>query len=286
MSLEMGNPFDAIPAFLITLALIPVMGFAVVWIIGQMIMKSMDGATGTLALGITALLFGAAILARNPIVPGAIMVVTITLLAGYPFAEKQLGRQIGREINLERIEKSHAALSARPDNTAAWFSLAECLWRHGWQGHAIAIADQVLLSLDSTMDGFQNRSVRDMFRSEELRLKEWKRNADPNLCQPIACPLCGHKNAPGPIACGGCGKPYLLEKARRTDLRGRFVGRLVMGWALLALSLVSGAWIGTLVVFPYSVLVVLAAVGVAGVILAWIFKGPAGDATSSSMDWS
>lgn len=282
----MPNPFDAVPAFLITLALIPVMGFAIVWIIGQMIMKSMDGVTGTIALCITLALFGAAILARSPIVPGMIMVVTITLLAGYPFAEKQLGRQVGREVNLEKLEKSHAALSARPDNTAAWLSLAECMWRHGWQGHAIAVADQVLQSLDTSMDGFQNRSVRDMFRTEEMRLKEWKRHADPNLCQAIECPLCGRKNAPGPIACVGCGKPYLLEKARRTDLRSRFVGKLVLGWALLALILVAGAWIGTLVAFPFSVLVVLGAVGAAGVLLALIFKGPAGDATSSSMDWN
>ncbi len=282
----MSSPFDAVPALLITLALIVTMGFAIVWIIGQMIMKSMDGATGTLALCITVVLLGAAIIAKNPIVPGTIMVITITLLVGYPFAERQLGRQVGREINIERLEKSHAALSARPDNTAAWFSLAECLWRHGWQGHAIATADQVIQNLDSTADGFQNRSVRDLFRSEELRLKEWKRHADPKLCQPIACPLCGALNAPGLIACVKCGKPYLLEKARRTDLRGRFVGRLVLGWTLLALCLVSGAWIGTLVAFPYSVLAVLAAIGAAGVVMAWIFKPAAGDATSSSTDWN
>lgn len=267
------------------MALIPVMGFAFIWIIRQMIMGSMDGITGTASLCITFVLFGAAILSRNPIVPGAIMVVTLTLLALYPFAEKQMGRQIGREVNLVKIEKSHAALSQRPDNTAAWFALAECLWRHGWQGHAIAVADQVLQGLDTSMDGFQNRSVRDMFRSEELRLKEWKRHADPNLCQPLPCPLCGFRNAPGPIACGGCGKPYLLEKARRTDLRGHFVGKLVLAWALLALSLVSGAWIGTIVVFPWSVLAVLVAIGIAGVILAYTFKPPPGDATSSNFDW-
>lgn len=276
---------EYLPAFLITMASIPIMGFAIIYIIREMIMGNIDGITGTIALGVTLVLMGAGILARNPLVPGAIFVITITLLVGYPFAEKQLSHQVGRELNAQKIEKAHAALSARPDNTAAWLTLAEALWRHGWQGHAIATCEQVLNQLDTHQDGFHNRSVRDLFLKEELRMKEWKRRADLRLCQPLKCPLCGAENAPGLIACCKCGKPYLLELSRRVDVRSKFVKRLIIGWAMLALVLVGGAWLGTLLAFPGSVFAVLGAVSAAGVILWRLFAPRLGDATSSPIDW-
>jgi len=274
-----------IPAFLITMASIIVMGFAAAYIIREMIMTNIDGVTGTLALGMTLVLMATAILSREPLVGGAIFVITITLLVGYPFAEKQLSQQVGRELNAKRIEQTHAALSSRPDNTAAWLALAEAMWRHGWQGHAIATAEQVLNQLNSNQDPFQNRSVRDIFLKEDLRLKEWKRRADLRLCQSLKCPLCGAENAPGLIACCRCGKPYLLELSRRTDVRSKFIKKLILGWLLLAVILVGGAVMGLMIPFPGSVMAVIGSVFVAGFILWRLFAPPRGDATSSPLDW-
>jgi hypothetical protein len=272
---------DAIPAFLITLTLIPVLGLAMVHVIREMIMKNIDPVPGVIALGVLLGMLTLSITARSPAVAGATLVIVLSFGAFYPYAESMYARQIGREINVSRIDRAHEALSQRPENVAAWFALAEGLYRHGYQGHAIAIAEESLGRLSTHQDPTSNRSLRDLFKSEESALKYWKKGADPKLCRPLKCPLCGETNPPGPIACIKCGAPYLLELVRRGDQGRTFVGKLLLGWALLAGAIVGAAASGLMTTGWLQGALVAGCIAVAGGILWWLFRPARGDRTAA-----
>ena len=268
--------FAAVPHFLITMALIPVIGCAVIWVVREMIMQSIGGLEGIVALSILIAMFVGSIVSPSPLVAGASLLSILALACFFPFAEAQMGKRVGRELNATRIDRAHEAIAAKPDNAAAWFELAHAMHERGWQGHAIAVAEQTLNGLSADPDPFTQNSLRSLFWSEELALKQWKKSADPRLCRPIKCPLCGAPNPPGPIACAGCGKPYLLELSRKSDTVTGLVGRLVLGWALVAGAIAAGAFAGSMGFGVYGVLVSLAVVGA---VLWWLFRSPLGDAT-------
>jgi hypothetical protein len=273
---------EYISGFLITLALVPVIGLSVVYVMREMTMGSLGAIEGIIAIGVLLALFVASIVSRTPVVAGATLVIVLTLAAFYPFAETQLSRQVGREINVARIDKAHEALSARPDNVAAWFALSQGLYSHGFHGHAIAIAEDVLNRLSGQVtDDFSGRSMRDIFRNEELTLKAWKQRALPELCRPLKCPFCGHPNPPGPLACAKCGQAYLLELARSGDLRRKFVGKLVVGWALLALTITGAAYAGALLKGGIQTAALAGLVLATGGLLWWLFRPHKGDETGS-----
>ncbi len=275
----------AIPAFLITMAMLPIMGFATCWIIGRMIDGSLDFLPGIVGIMILGGMFFVAISSPNQAIAGAIMVVLITAMVFFPYAETQMGRVLGREINAERIEKAHAALSARSDNVAAWFELARVLYDHGYQGHAIAIADKTLYNLSQNMDPVKFQSMRDLFRSEEYLLERWKRDSKPDLFRPLKCPSCAAMNPPGDVACVRCGKPYLLEIVRGSNIRKSFLGRLVFGWALLAALLCAAAYAGVAFTERGGAIIALVLVGMVGIVLWLLFRAPKGDQTMNTSSW-
>lgn len=272
---------DAIPAFLITLILIPVLGLAMVHVVREMIMKNIDPIAGVIAIGVLMGMFILSITAKNPAVAGATLVIVLSFGAFYPYAESMYARQIGRELNVSRIDRAHEALSQRPENVAAWFALAEGLYRHGYQGHAIAIAEETLSRLSTNQDPTSNRSLRDLFKAEESALKYWKKGADPKLCRPLKCPLCGAMNPAGPIACVKCGGPYLLELVRRGDQGRAFVGKLLLGWALLAGAIVAAAASGLMTKGWVQGALVAASIGAAIGIIWWLFRPARGDRTAA-----
>jgi len=267
--------FLMIPSLFITLATIIVMGFAFVKVIGMMIMKDLDVIPGLVALSVLRGIFAVTIWSHSDFIAGASFVVMLTLMAFYPFAETQLEKLQHREIDVAGLEKAFQTAIQRPDNIAVRFQIAQIVYDLGLPGHAIAISESTLHALSAQWDDVQNRSLRDVFRSEEQTAKQWRRTlTDPQAFREVACPKCGKPNPAGQLACVGCGGPFLLELARRLDKRSSFVGKLVLSWAALAVFLVSAVVLSTKLSGIPLYLAFLVALGAVGALLFRLFRDP------------
>jgi|GEM_PF-984510 len=283
------------PQFLITLALIPLFGYGVLRVIRMMIDGDVGAVQGVVALfavigvqGVVALFavigtLAIAITARSNAVTGAIALVTIALMAFFPYAATQMERLEHRDIRGDELDKAHRALAERPDNVNARFMIARVLYEQGMVGYAIATVEQTLAGLpdaidpvhNRSIDPVHNRSVRDIYRNEFYTAKQWRNSLrDPKAFDPVKCPACGTMNYPGDLACRGCRGAYLLDLARTMDNPRRFLGKLVMAWALVALVLaaISMAALN----YPSSVTFTVAALGIGtvGAVLWWLFRDP------------
>lgn len=266
------DPFEAVPAFLITLAfMLPVFGICIVAVIRWMIDGDIPTGVGIGVLGGMLGLMAIGIKGEHPAAPWVVLGIVVTLMLFFPFAANQLAFFELRLVNIDRLERAHEELARRPDNVPAAFQMARTLHAIGHRGHAIALTTQVLESLDQTPDPLQFRSMKDLFREEQYELKQWQMAAKPTDFAPIACPMCGAKNPPGPIACVQCQKPYLLEIARRTDVRPRFIGRLVVAWLMIAFALVGASFASFFLEGAVRLVAFLGCLLTAGAILWWLF---------------
>lgn len=263
------------PQLLITLALIPLFGFATLTVVRMMIDGDVGAIQGVVSLFAVGAVLAIAITSRSGAVTGLIALVTVALMVFFPYASTQMERLAHREIRSDELDKAHRALAERPDNINARFSIARVLYEQGMVGYAIATVEQTLAGLPNEVDPVHNRSVRDIYRNEFYTAKQWRKNLrDPRAFDPVKCRACGTLNYPGDLACRGCRAPYLLELARTMDNPRRFLGKLVMAWALVALLL---AAIATMALnYPSGVTLGVAIVGIAGVGAAfwWMFRDP------------
>lgn len=258
---------------LLVLGMIPVMGFAAVWIVQRMVGGDMDVVPGVIGLCAIAVLFGTAILVPEQRMASPVLVIVISFMVFFPFAETQLERQEMIGIDSSRIDKAHRELSIRPENVAARFDLARALYDRGLHGHAIALAENTLDHLSSERDIMTMQSLRDKFRAEDSELKKWRRELrDPRAFDPVKCPSCGNLNPPGVLQCERCKGPYLLELARTKGGMRPIYGRLVVGFALTAGMLVFAAWAGLTFPWPMSAIGLFGGVAVIGALLTWIYR--------------
>lgn len=208
----------------------------------------------------------------------ACVVCSISLVVMFPFASHYLDRFDLREINAEQVDRAFLELSLRPDNFSAWFKLSQGLFDMGYHGHAIALAEQTIARIPTESDPMQNRSMRDLFRSEEAMIRQWRSIAtDPRRHRPVPCPKCGAMNQPGTVNCIKCGIPYLLLLSRRIGTRSGAFTRLVIGWAIISAIIPLAAYWG--VSAPNStagMLGFVAGFGVLAGVLYWVFRDPTG----------
>lgn len=253
--------------------MIPIMGFAAVWLVQRMVGGDLEVLPGITGLFMIAVLFGVAVLVPEQKMAGPIVVLVVALMVFFPFAETEFEKHEMFGIDAERIDKAHQELAVRPDNASARFALARALYERGLAGHAIAIAENALSNLSAERDVMSLQSMRDKFRNEEYELRRWKKEAlDPRLFEPVACPKCGADNAPGTIECSRCRGPYLLELARKKSGTRAIYGRMIVGFATTAALLVVASYIGLNVAWPGSVFGLGLAVIVIGLFLGWIFR--------------
>lgn len=264
-------------AFITIFALLPVFGFAAVKVIWWMVMGEMDFGPGLLAVVLILSGFVLACLTPNPWVQGGTVVGMISLLIMFRFAADYLDRHDLREINVDRIERSYEELAIRPDNFPAWFSLARSLYEQGYRGHGIALAEQTLARIPTERDAISNRSLRELFTSEEREVRGWRADsAHPRYHRGVRCPRCRRENQPGTVNCLGCGEPYLLLLARGTRGKGKVYGRLVVGWAVIAVLIPFSAWSAVSLPGALAVVGVFGGLVVGGLVLWWVFRGPTG----------
>ncbi len=270
--MEFSN-IEALPGLVIALGLAPVCGFAILRIVMLMVDGELDAGPGIVALIVLLLVLVVAIMSKSGAVAGVVIVTLISLLVFFPYAVDQVANAEVRGLDIDKLDKVHREIIQRPENIASYFALAEIVHALGLEGHGIVIAEQTLARLSTEMDPIKNQSLRDVFRSEEHRARQWRRDLrDQAAFRAVACPRCGHRNEPGAIACGGCQGPFLLELARKIDPRQKIRSKLVVGFAMVA-----GFLAGT--VYAWSVMkgdmrLVALGVGLATVagVFTWMFQ--------------
>lgn len=275
----MTSAFEAIPALFLILASFPLFAIAFLKIVGMMVEHEIDTFPGVVALGILFALLGTMCITKSPVIPWAILLVVSTSMAFYPFAAKQVSLLDHRRINRSSIEKYYEAWATRPDNAAAALSLAKALYDHGYREAGIAIADSTLSRFSKELDIQTMRSPRDMFRHEDILLQRWKSQNDLRQSQPLKCAHCGTSNDPAALQCSKCQRPHLLEAIRTGDSMAKLGGKLVLGFAIVAGSIVGTVAASLQFKGAMQSIVVVSGVGLVGLVFAWMFRQPRYDAT-------
>ncbi|HXH61412.1 MAG TPA: hypothetical protein VNI20_08640 [Fimbriimonadaceae bacterium] len=227
---------EAVVGFLIALVLGPVTGFSIITIIKWMLNNEIEVAVGLTSIAIMLVVAFLTIMSKSAFMAGTVLTVMITLMAFFPYAMDQLAQAELQGSDIDKLDRIHREIIARPGNVSTYFALAEVVYDLGLEGHAIVIAENTLNRLSTEIDPIKNQSMRDVFSREDSRTRQWRRMVkDDSVFRPVACPRCGQRNEPGSIACSKCQGPFLLDLARKIDPREKIRTRLVFGWALVVL---------------------------------------------------
>lgn len=264
---------DTLPGLLLTLIFAPVCAVSVLMILKWMFSNELDVAAGLVAICVILIAMILTIMSKNEIIAGIVLLILVTLMAFLPYAVEQFALAELQGIDIDRLDKAYKQISERPENVGAVFVLAQTVYDMGLPGHAVAIAEKLISQLSKEMDPLKNTSIRDIFRAEEMKAKQWRREIkDDIVFRPVKCEKCGHMNNPGEIVCGGCSAPYLLEIARKIDPRPRIRSRVVIAWAMLAAFFIGAVyfWSITIGIWPWISLALCLSF-VAGT-LAWLFR--------------
>ncbi|MBC8064449.1 MAG: hypothetical protein H7Y17_06445, partial [Chlorobia bacterium] len=196
----------------------------------------------------------------HPAIPAIVLVVALTLMAFFPFMLNQLDKADLNSFDVDRLGRSFESLAQRPDNFASRLEVAKALHSQGMVHQAIAIASAALDTIPHEKSDVSNRSIRDQFRDEDYKVKQWMRQAGkvPLFADHMHCRACNHDNPLTAIVCENCGNTHLLDAARRGDNKTKVIGKLVLSWGLLALFLVGSASAGLSLPGAAGIAVILA----------------------------
>jgi len=267
------TPHEAFPALITTIPLFLLIGFCILKLIGMLLLQeiSLGAALAGVALLLLTLYVG--VKAGGSTVAIGILVSVAALMAFYPYALEQLDHADMREVDADTLLQAHVVISEQPMNVPAWFRLAEMLHALGLPGHAVALSDRVVATLSANLDPMQNRSQRDLYRTEEWRAKRWREELrDPRAFHPIACPICGVRNPPGEIKCAGCGSHYLVEYVRLMPGRGSMATTLVFAWCLILATVVAGAWAMLNLATGLGLVALVLLLATLGAVLYWLLR--------------
>jgi hypothetical protein len=269
---ELPN-IDALPGLVIALGLAPVCGFAILRIVLLMVDGELGAGPGTVALIAMLAVLVVTIMSKSSAVAGVVIVVLVSLIVFFPYAVEQVASAEVRGMDIDKLDRVHREIIERPENVASYFALAEIVHALGLEGHGIVIAEQTLQRLSTEMDPIKNQSLRDVFRNEEARAKQWRRNVrDIAAFRAVACPRCGRPNEPGTIACVGCQGPFLLELARKIDPRARIRQKLVVGFALVAGFLTGTVYAWTAIEGDLRLVAFGLGLGTVAGVFTWMFQ--------------
>jgi len=272
----MGNASEMVGGLFISVASGVVLGIAVLLIIYKMIdgeiplalgMGSIVGIVGVLMMSVRP---------PHPAIPAVVLVVALTLMAFFPFMLNQLDRADLNSFDVGRLERAYQVLGERPDNFASKLEVAKALHSQGMVHQAIAIASAALDTIPSERDNVTNRSLRDQFRDEDYKVKQWMRQAGnvPLYADHLTCRACNHQNSVSAILCEKCGNPHLLDAARRGDNKTKIIGKLAFSWALLAVFIVGSAAAGLALPGMAGFAVIFMLLIAIGGLFAWMFRRP------------
>ncbi|MFN8139918.1 MAG: hypothetical protein U0R49_08995 [Fimbriimonadales bacterium] len=190
-------------------------------------------------LGVVPLLY-LAIYPPHPSVQYAVLLIVATSAVFIPQAIKYWDSRENERIDLRPLERSYAALAAKPDNTQAVFDIATWLAENGFTANAIAIATPAANSLSPERDPISNKSVKDLYITELKRLEDWKKQPHGTAVN-FKCPQCKQSNAPPLLFCKKCGAPFVQLIAQRSLGTGADLGRIAFGFTTTAAILGMGS---------------------------------------------
>ncbi|MCW5937094.1 MAG: zinc ribbon domain-containing protein [Fimbriimonadaceae bacterium] len=263
---------EKLVSFLGVLALVPITGAGVVWMVHRMVAGDVGALQGLVGIGCLLSCLGLAAVSGSLVVTATVALVLLAVMVTLPFAEEKLAFADVDAVEVDRLERMQEALRERPDNAAAWLALAKGMHDFGLRGQAVAVADRVLSGMSTSYDPFSNRNQSDIFANEARLLARWKAELRPRDLAPVPCPRCGSANEPGSIACNQCQGPYVLDVVRLRTSRSRVLGRIVVSFGVVAVTLGSAALIGLSVPSPLNIFTLFGALVLAGGILAWLFR--------------
>lgn len=267
------SPDEAIGVFMIAIAVGVVQGIAVLLLIYKMVDGDLPVGAGLGALVMIGLSMALAIHPPHPVVPGVILVLSLTLMAFFPFAEQKLEEFELRAIDAARLSRCFEAVRVRPDNFAAKFDLARLMYAHGFHAQAMQLTGSTLATLSEQVDEVRNRSLKDIFHKEQILLTRWQQG--PQNSQTVKCPGCGAFNRPEALFCTGCSRPYMLDIVQGQEVKPRVWAKLVLAWATLALFLPAFVAIGMNLEGILRVAAFAGSLVVIGLLIAWLFRPPA-----------
>lgn len=243
----------------------------VVWTVRRMVDAEISPIAGVVSIGACVLLAAVAMWGGY-IVAAAIGIAMLASLGAMPFLLSKIDERLHRETDEHLLEQAFEAYGQNPQNVSAHFRIASLLYKYGWRGHAITIAERAAASLSTDVDPVANRSIRDLFRTEIYELREWKREATDNDFQPVTCLRCRAPNPAGTIACVRCQAPVLLDYARTLTQARPFYSRLFLAWSTVAAVIGGGAIAGLTLQGNARYLAILALLVIAGGFLALLFR--------------
>jgi hypothetical protein len=194
-----------------------------IWIVGLvnwMIVGDIDVISGILGISV-ALILGVVAM-RPPIAmlsPIACVTAYATVLT-YPVVTMATNRYAMRKMDVEEVEAAYGAIGQMPSNHLAKFKLAKSIYKLGYTGHAVAIADEVMINVP-----------RRLAEEEYRTLQKWKRmGVPPETLKPLTCIDCHTSCPPGWTHCRNCGAQFLLHRVRGQILPGGVAQKVVAIW--------------------------------------------------------
>jgi hypothetical protein len=239
-----------------------------------MVEGEIDAITGTSAIFVALALLAVSQFSSNIYVPTVILVVLVTSMLFFPFAQTLFSERMHRQIDTDELQRAHEALERDGTNVHAMFEVSRVLHKAGMAGHAIGVAEAAASRLSSAPDPITNRSARDAYRRELYALEDWKRNASKEDFEQVACPRCKRLNPPGSLACLHCGGPFLLDLSRMSTYGDRFLPRLVYAWIALMLTLSVATVVGSQTSGREQLLAVGTCVALGGFAIASLVRAP------------
>ena len=165
----------------------------------------------------------------DPMLSPLLFTAVLGTVVLFPFVRNVMRNRAFAQFEYEQMETVHETLRMRPDNAASKFRLAEMLYKRGYVGQAIAMADEVLPQMPPHL-----------FAAEHRVVNQWRHGMhDPAAMQIPKCPHCGHVSAPSSHLCDRCRRPFLLALVRSRWM-GRGVALRMMGGWMVALLLLVG----------------------------------------------
>jgi hypothetical protein len=193
-----------------------------VWVLGMvqwMIQGDLDVISGMLG-SILAVVLG--LFTMWPPVPALaplFLFSVIAIIALYPFVRNILEKRAHVQIDVEAVERAYDSLDEKPGNFGARWRLAQVLYTRGVNGHAVAIAEDLLQGADAQV-----------FHDEMRILARWREDVRPDTIRALPCMECHTMCDPGELYCPRCNSKFLLDYAKGRWLGRRSVRRLIALW--------------------------------------------------------
>jgi hypothetical protein len=208
-------------------------------------------------LGIAVALVIGVVALRPPIeilTPIACCTAYITVCV-YPIFTALSNKYELKKMDIEEVADGYRALGQSPENPLAKFKLAKAVYKNGYIGHAVAIADQAMAKIP-------RRVAEEEFRM----LARWKRaGVPPETLRPLTCVECHSLCEPGWTHCRNCGAQFLLHRIRGQMLPGGLAQKLVAVWGgavvlIIGLPIATSFSTGPAVATSFGLLLLVAVV--------------------------